>query len=179
MKRAMFSLLLATLGSSPGVAGADPPMASGRLVPVFSIAKSENKNQVQYMIRLDDACAPIGPMAVSAYWRMLENGPTETAPILSREVAAYGLASQAVVSSDASGGAVRAVLKALPGRPLTIVTSRGADGKCRALATTSIAGTPAHLFNVNVHLKWDGVDYLLLQGWSMDGSHVIRETLTK
>jgi hypothetical protein len=39
------------------------------------------------------------------------------------------------------------------------------------------AGTPVHLFNVYVHLKWDGVDYLLLQGWSMDGSHVVRETV--
>jgi hypothetical protein len=179
VKRAATTLLFVTLGASSAVASADPPGASGRLVPVLSIAKSENKNQVQYVVRLDDNCAPVGPAPVSAYWRMLERGPEETAPILSREVAAYGLSSQAVVSSDASGGAVRAVLKALPGRPLTIVTSRGGDGKCHALATTTVAGTPAHLFNVYVHLKWDGVDYLLLQGWSMDGSHVVRETLNK
>jgi hypothetical protein len=47
----------------------------------------------------------------------------------------------------------------------------------RALATASIAGAPAHLFNVYVHLKWDGVDYMLLQGWSLDGSRVVRETV--
>jgi hypothetical protein len=62
-------------------------------------------------------------------------------------------------------------------RPLTIDTSRGSEGKCRALATVSIAGAPAHLLDVYVHLKWDGVDYLLLQGWSMDGSHVVREKI--
>jgi hypothetical protein len=28
-----------------------------------------------------------------------------------------------------------------------------------------------------VRLKWDGVDSVLLQAWSMDGSHVVRETL--
>ncbi|MGO9838792.1 MAG: DUF4833 domain-containing protein [Polyangiaceae bacterium] len=179
MKYAVSSLFLAALASSSGVASADPPAAGGGVVPVFSIAKSENKNQVQYAVRLDDSCAPAGPTPLFAYWRMLENGPAATAPILSREVAAYGLASQVVVASDAGGGAVRAVLKALPGRPLTIVTSRATDGKCRAVATTSIAGTLAHLFNVYVHLKWDGVDYLLLQGWSMDGSHVVRETLSK
>jgi len=67
----------------------------------------------------------------------------------------------------------------LPLRPVTIETSRGSDGACRGLATASIAGAPAHLFNVYVHLKWDGVDYLLLQGWSMDGSHVVRERLTR
>ncbi len=180
MTRATTTLLLVALGSSAAVASADTPVASGKVVPVFSIAKSENKNQVQYVVRIDDRCAPVGQAPMSAYWRMLENGPTDTAPILSREVAAYGLASQAVVARDAGGGTVRVVLKALPGRPLTVVTSRGGDGgKCTALATTSIAGTPAHLFNVYVHLKWDGVDYLLLQGWSLDGSHVVRETLTK
>ncbi len=35
------------------------------------------------------------------------------------------------------------------------------------------------LFSVYVHLRWDGLDYLLLQGWSIDRSHVIREKLTK
>jgi hypothetical protein len=126
--------------------------AAGRVVPIFSIAKSENKNQVQYVVRLDDHCVPMGPAPVSAYWRMLEKGPTETAPILSREAGAYGLASQVVVTTDATGGQVHAVLKALPTRPLTIETSRGTDGVCRAVATASIAGAPARFFNVYVHL---------------------------
>ena len=169
--------LLVALGSYAGVASAQAPSSGGGLVPIFTIAKSENKNQVQYVVRLDDRCLPVGPAPVSAYWRMLEKGPTQTAPILSREVRAYGLASQAVVASDASGGQVRAVLKALPARPLVIATSRAGDGTCRALATTSIAGAPAHLFNVYVHIRWYGVDYALLQGWSIDGSRVVREKL--
>ncbi|HEX4447271.1 MAG TPA: DUF4833 domain-containing protein [Polyangiaceae bacterium] len=160
-----------------GTARAQATPGASAVVPVFSIAKSENRNQVQYVVRLDDHCAPSGPAPVSAYWRMLEKGPMQTAPLLSREVRAYGLASQAVVDGDASGGRVRAVLKALPQRPLLIVTSRGADGSCRALATVVIAGAPAHLFDVYVHLRWYGVDYVLLQGWSTDGSRVVREKL--
>jgi Domain of unknown function (DUF4833) len=160
-------------------ASAEQPAPTGRVVPVFSIAKSENKNQVQYVVRLDDHCAPAGPAPLSAYWRMLEQGPTQNAPILPREVPAYGLASQVLVASDSSGGQVRAVLNALPGRPVTIATSRGSDGACRALATVSISGGYAYLFNVYVRLKWDGVDYLLVQGWSMDGSHVVREKIVK
>ena len=70
-------------------------------------------------------------------------------------------------------------VKALPSRPLTIATSRGADGACRAVATAFIEGAPAHFFNVYVHLRWYGVDYLLLQGWTLDGSHVVRETINK
>ncbi len=147
--------------------------------PAFSIAKSENKNQVQYVVRVDDHCAPEGPAPVSAYWRMLESGPAQTAPILGREVRAYGLASQAIVASGPNGGQVHAVLSALPTRPLAIATSRAADGACRAVVTTTIAGAPAHLFNVYVHIRWYGVDYLLLQGWSMDGSRVVRETVSK
>jgi hypothetical protein len=178
--RAIVALVaLVPLDSYASAARADQPLASGTLIPAFSIAKSENKNQVQYVIRVDDQCAPVGPAPLSAYWRMLESGPTQTAPILPREVAAYGLASQAVVANDASGATVRIVLKAMPSRPLTIVTSRGGNGLCRALATVLIAGTSAHLFNVYVHLKWDGVDYLLLRGWSLDGSHVVSETIKK
>jgi hypothetical protein len=172
-------LLLAVVGSCAIAASAQSPPSGGNLVPAFSIAKSENKNQVQYMVRVDDHCAPVGPAPMTAYWRMLESGPTRTAPILTREVRAYGLASQVVVASDGSGGQVRAVLKALPSRPLTIATSRGTGGTCRAVVTASIAGAPAHFFNVYVHLTWYGVDYLLLQGWALDGSHVIRETIKK
>ena len=134
---------------------------------------------MQYVVRVDDQCSPMGPAPLSAYWRMLEQGPTQIAPILPSEVRAYGLAGQVVVARNVSGGQVRAVLKALPSRPMAVVTSRGSDGACRALAIVSIAGSPAHLFNVYVHLTWDGVDYLLLRGWSMDGSHVVRETLVK
>jgi Domain of unknown function (DUF4833) len=148
-------------------------------LPVFSIAKSENHNQVQYVVNVDDRCSPVGAAPVSAFWRMLEQGPTQTAPILPREVRAYGLVSQAVVPGAAGLPEVRIVLKALPGRPLTVSTWRASDGACHAAATTMVAGGPAHLFNVYVHLKWDGVDSLLLQAWSMDGSHVVRETLKK
>jgi hypothetical protein len=171
-------LLVVGFSSAPRAADADTAAAEGVVASVFSIAKSQNKNQVQYAVRLDPHCVPAGSAPVFAYWRMLELGPTQTAPLLSREVEAYGLASQDVLSTDPSGGKVRAVLKALPSRPLTIATWRGSDHACHAAATMSIAGAPAHLFSVYVHLKWDGVDYLLLQGWSMDGAKV-RETLRR
>jgi hypothetical protein len=178
MRRFPAILCLVAAGSyARGARGAVRPGET--FVPIFLIAKSENKNQVQYVVRLDDRCAPVGRTPVSAYWRMLERGPNETEPLLPREARAYGLASQEVIASDASAGQVRAVLTAIPGRPLTIVTSRGSDGACHALATALIAGTPAHLFSVYVRLKWDGIDYLLLQGWSMDGKRVIRETFKR
>jgi hypothetical protein len=177
--RALASSLLVAVWSYSAIARGQSSRGTS-VLPIFSIAKSENKNQVQYVVRIDDRCAPVGPSPVSGYWRMLERGRTQTAPLLPRELRPYGLASQQLlVSDDATGGRVRATLNALPARPLTIVTWRGGDGACHAVAEVSIAGTSAHLFNVYVRLKWDGVDYVLLQGWSIDGSHVVRETLTK
>jgi hypothetical protein len=171
------SLFFATITLFATVAAADSPLPHGAL-PVLSIAKSENKNQVQYVVRVDDQCAPVGSAPVFAYWRMLEQGPTKTTPILSREVSAYGIASQSILARDASGGQVRVVLNALRQRPITVVTSRGSDGVCLARAIASIAGASARIFNVYVRLRWYGIGYLLLRGWSMDGSHVVTEKVT-
>jgi hypothetical protein len=86
MRRIQSPFLAVALSLYAIAASAEQPAPTGRVVPVFSIAKSENKNQVQYVVRLDDHCAPWGPEPLSAYWRMLEQGPTQTAPILPREV---------------------------------------------------------------------------------------------
>jgi len=148
-------------------------------VSVFTIGKSQNKNQVQYAVHVDGQCVPVPGAPVFAYWRMLELGPTRVEPLLPSELSAYGPASQLVTARGADGGEVRLVLRALRNRPILLATRRATDGTCRALATVAIAGSPAHLFNVYVKLTWHlSVDYLLLRGWSMDGTRVLSEKLT-
>ena len=44
-------------------------------------------------------------------------------------------------------------------------------------AQTTVAGSPAYLFNVYLKLKWLGIDYILLRGWSLDRTHVVTERL--
>jgi hypothetical protein len=83
------------------VARGDAPSTSVLLL--FSIAKSENKNQVEYAVRVDDHCVPIPGTPIFAYWRMLEQGATKTAPLLPREIDAYGAASQLVTVREAEG----------------------------------------------------------------------------
>jgi len=147
---------------------------------LFTIARSQNRNLVQYAVHLDAACVPVAGASVYAYWRMLERGPTSTAPLLPHEERAYGLASQQVVSPTTAGaaGAVRVVLRAVPSRPLLVETWRAGDGACRVLTTVQIAGAPAHLGSVYVRLKSPiRVDYLLLQGWSLDGTRRVEEKL--
>ena len=157
--------------------GDAPPRAS-HAIPLFTIGKSQNRNQVQYAIHVDDRCIPTQDSPVFAYWRMLELGPNRVAPLLSREIRAYGIATQSVTAHGSVGGKVRLALRAMPNRPILVETLQGSNGTCRAFATLDIAGKSAHLFDVYVKLNWDlGVEYLLLRGESMDGTRVLNEKL--
>lgn len=171
--------IVATLLTLVGTAArADSSNASRELL-LFSISKSENKNQVQYAIRVDDRCQPLTAAPVFAYWRMREKGPTVVEPLLAQEIDAYGIASQ-VAARTAEGGTVRLVLRAVRGRPIAVDVSRTSSGACQAAATLAILGTSAHLYDVYAKLKWPfGVEYLLLQGWSLDGTRVLKEKLAQ
>lgn len=148
-------------------------------VSLFTISKSENRNQVQYAVRVDEHCVPLGVAPVWAYWRMIEQGPTRTAPLLGREQPAYGAAGQWILERNPEGGRIRLVLRAMPSRPIEIETTRGPAGACVGTSTMTIAGAPAHLFGVYAKLKWPiGVDYLLVEGWALDGSHVVTERVS-
>jgi hypothetical protein len=172
--------LVAVVLARVAVASADSRSATGSAVAAFTIAKSENKNQVQYAVRVDDHCVPASGEPAFAYWLMLEQGPTRTEALLPQEGEAYGIASQAVTERARDGGEVRLFLRAVPSRAIVVDTSRTPGGACRAVATTVIAGAPAHLFNVYARLKWPfGVDYLLLQGWSIDGRRLLKEKLQR
>lgn len=180
VSRAPWLALGAILLTALSMASAASAPASSTVVPLFLVTKSQNKNQVQYAIRVDDHCAPASPTPVFAYWRMLEQGPARTAPLLSREFQAYGLASQRIIARKGERNEVSITLRAVPSRPILVETAPGPRGACVASATITIARQPAHLFNVYARLKWFlGVDYLLLQGWSMDGKHVVKERLSQ
>ena len=148
------------------------------ITQVFTISKSENRNEVVYAIHLDDHCAPVGDAPVFAFWRMHEKGPTVIEPLLPREEAAYGIAGERVVERGADGGKIELRLRALEKRPIVVDTKLD-GGLCRAWPTLSISGTDAYLYNVYVKLKLLGVDYLLLSGWATDRSRVVHERVER
>jgi len=172
------ALLAVAAGGLVALAGAVARGEAGRdVASVFLIAKSENRNQVHYGVHLDAACAPVGPTPVFAYWRMLEQGPHATEPLLSREVGAYGFVEQRVVERGADGGRVTLRLRALPARPIAIET-RAHDGVCEATATTFIGGAAASLRSVYAQLRWPfGVDHLVLSGRSLADGRAVEERL--
>lgn len=148
---------------------ADAPADTREIASTFFIAKSQNKNQVHYALRVDNACLPVGPAPVRPYWLMLEKGPGVTEPLLDREQPAYGIGAQQV-----DGPLVRVTLRALPARPVVLQTWQSPDGQCLSSAVTTIAGDRARLFNVYVGCSTFGlgIDYLLLTGWRDDGTVV-------
>lgn len=150
------------------------------------VAKSENRNQVHYGVRLDETCAPTGRSPVFAYWRMLERGPLATEPLLSLEQPAYGVAGQRVLARGASGGQVEVQLNALRARTILVASSprgqseqAGQPGeRCAAAATTTIGGAPAALTSVYAKLGWPfGVAYLTLSGRTLADGRAIRERI--
>jgi hypothetical protein len=167
------------------LAAAGLPVAMARsettrdVASVFLVAKSENKNEVHYGVRLDAACAPVGSAPVFAYWRMLEQGPLATEPLLPPEVDAYGFADQRVVERGAEGGRVVLRLHALPGRPIAIQT-RARPGGCEAVATATIGGATASLRRVFAQLRWPfGVDYLVISGSSLADGRPVEERVSE
>ncbi len=170
---------LALLLLSAGAPGGDPlHFGPHDFTSLFSISKSENKNEVAFAIHLDAQCAPAGDAPVFAFWRMNEKGPAVIEPLLGREERAYGIGRQRVVARGSEGGRVEVTLRALPSRPIVVETKPG-EGRCQAWSTLPIAGESAYLYNVYVKLKELGVDYLLLSGWASDRSRVLHERIDR
>jgi hypothetical protein len=134
----------------------------------LTITKSSNRNEVQYSVQVDEACAPTGNAPVRPYWRMLELGPGATAPLTDAELSVLGVDSQEV-----DGNRVQVTLKGFPGRRIAIETQRDVGGGCASSVQTTIAGVPAVVTAVHVKQRLFGlVDYVLLTGLSRDGKLV-------
>ena len=167
------TLAAIVLFASRARSGTDDDARVSRLV--FFVAKSENRNQVHYGVRLDRACRPAGETPVFPYWRMFERGPLATEPLLAVEQPAYGVAQRVVERTDL-GGSVLVTLNALPKRPI-VIESTAVGTTCTANARVAIGGVPATLASVFVQLRWPfGVDSLLLSGRASDG-HAVRERI--
>jgi hypothetical protein len=181
-------VLLASSALAAGVAfwHVTPPLAaaprttalSGSSVQsVFFIAKSENRNQVHYAVRVDARCRPEGDRPVYGYWRDFEDGPNVTSRLRDREQRAYGLKRPTFVRRAESGGRIGVALRAVPDRPLTIETF-AVQGQCRARALTTISRAPAVLRSIYVELGFlFSIDYILLRGYRVTDGKPVQEKI--
>jgi hypothetical protein len=146
-------------------------------VSLFSISKTENRNYVQYAVRLDAHCDPVEGAPVYAYWRMVEHGPQVVEPLLPLEQRAYGIASQSVLERSEGHSLVKVTLRALAKAPLLVEAERNEGGQCAAYARMPIDGVEARLRNVHAVLRWPfGVARLLVSGSSVADGRPVRES---
>jgi len=144
---------------------------------VFHIEKSENRNQVHYAVRVDEACRPVGRQPIYGYWRELERGPSIVSPLLERERPAYGLAEPRHIERQASGGRVQLSLRALPARPVMVELFR-TGASCGARAIVAIRKQAAMLTSVYVDVGLlFSVNHVVVRGLRFDDGTPIEERL--
>jgi len=126
----------------PNTANADtnlnPPFGPFDVQTVFYIEKSNDKDHVDYGMRLDRHCAPVDENAVFPYWRELEHPPpVKSHPLTFFQYMAYGFSKQRSIEHGPSGGKYLVQLKQVD-RPILIVTARGPDSHCIAKPYTLV-----------------------------------------
>ncbi len=157
--------------AKPNEANADknlkPPFGPFDVQTVFYISKSNDKDRVDYGMRLDQHCVPASKdNAVFPYWRELQHAP----PVKSHKLkffqyAAYGFSDQHLVKKYRMGGEYVVVLKQFK-RPILIVTKQGEDGQCTATPYSQVQGVKsAHLDYIFAKVAGAmSVDYIDIHG---------------
>ncbi len=165
MRRA--ALLFAVVFFSPGDARADAMQFSTHDVEtVFFISKSDDRNRVDYGIRLNDHCVPVNDDAVFPYWREFENSPpVRTHSLGIFEYVPYGFSEQRLVHRTQTGGDQYLRLKQME-RPILVTAKKEADGHCTAIARARVGGVEGAILT-SVYAKLSGatsVDYIEIHG---------------
>lgn len=118
----------------------DPRFGPFDTQTVFYIEKSNDKDRVDYGMRLDQYCAPVGDRAVFPYWRLLQHAPpVRSHPISFLQHVAYGISEQRPVEKTRTGGKYIIQLKQVD-RTIVIVSKQDESSHCVATAYTTIQG---------------------------------------
>jgi hypothetical protein len=122
-----------------------PPFGPFDVQTVFYISKSNDKDRVDYGMRLDQHCAPIGDNSVFPYWRELQNAPpVRSHPLKYFQYMAYGFSEQRVLAKSRAGGKYLIRLKQVD-RPIVIVTEQDENRHCTASAYVKVQGLDTRL----------------------------------
>ena len=166
---------------SPAAAADKPAIGPHDLPTLFFINKSDDKNRVDYGIRLDADCVPLDKDAVFPYWRVFEKTPAaRTVELNVLDRTAYGIASQRLLKRTDTGSEYYLQLKAIH-RELYITISKGADGRCTSVTYIAMAGQDrAELLSAYVKLRRPlSVEYLEIHGKDHRTGEPLTERVTK
>ncbi len=171
--------LLATVSAATASAD-DPSFTATDLPTVFYFSKSDDKNRVDYGLKLDAACAPIGDEPLFPYWREFETQPPglHTHTLKFFEYAGYGVSDQRIKKLPDGKAEITVKLKAFP-REIVIEVGKGEGGKCVATPRAVIGGSPnVELTSAFIKLKsgWS-VEYVEVKGRTKDGRNLAERLL--
>lgn len=171
---------LGVSGVLVGLAAMSPAHAEGRFGPhdvrtLFGIGKNTDRNEVQYGIRLDKDCVPVGDEPVYAYWRQYEKGPEVTADLNWLDRTGYGIKDQRVTARSPAASKVLMRLRATSDRTIAILV-RKEGGACAAEPIAFISGTPSRLTHIHVQLSGPlSIDWIDIVGFRNDNKQPIAE----
>lgn len=131
---------------------------------IFYIAKSNDRNRVDYAVRLDASCRPVGPEPLYCYWRTFEPNVPPIVELNFLDESVYGIDIQEVGRTDERGGTHLTMAVAAIEEDIEVYVWPGAEG-CRAHAKATIGGQPAVLDHIFVQLRGlAGVDHIMVRG---------------
>jgi hypothetical protein len=147
---------------------------------LFFIDKSDDRNRVDYGIRLDEQCVPKED-AIFAYWREFEHAPpVRTHSLNLIEPLAYGISEQHAIRRTPASTEYVLILKRFR-RPIFVSLTKEADGHCAALPRTTVAGVEGVQL-LSVYVKLGGVlsvDYVVVRGRDLKTGQLVEERLTR
>lgn len=155
------AVLLATATSH-----AQPRFGPQDVRTVFHIAKSDDRNRVDYGIHLDEQCQPRGANPIYAYWHRFEPGQATYGALNAFDTRVYGIASQRVHTRSERGTWTEMRINALSDLRILVLTQRTAEG-CIARARIPVNSRPVFVDRVFVqlsgpfsveHVEFHGVD---------------------
>lgn len=161
------------------VAHATPRIGAHDIATLFYVAKSDDRNRVDYGIRLDAQCAPAGNTPLYAYWRRFEPGQDPLGDLNLLDQTVYGIARQDVRTRADNGSWIEVSLRALPSRRVLVLVQRAGD-RCVGAAQTDIRGQESILDHVFVQLAGPGrIDHAMIRGEDRVSGHPIFERVTQ
>lgn len=172
----LLGLAAGRLEASPNP-GAQAELPIAPVQSIFHIAKSENKNQVHYGVKVDSECKPVGPRPIYGYWRELERGPKITSPLLDHEQRAYGVNEPRSIRLRENSAEILVSLRAFPERPLIVQVFRSGD-RCVARTVMQITRQPALLQSIYIDIGFlFSINYAMLSGVRVQDGHAVQEKL--
>lgn len=158
-----------------GIAYASPDFGPHDVRTVFQIAKSDDHNRVDYGIRLDGRCQPVGESPVYAYWHRFEPGQPRYGDLNMLDRQVYGIVSQAVRTRHPHGSWTEMYVAALPDLRILILTQRTEQG-CVARAQIPVNSRPAFVDRVFVQLSGPfSIEHVTFHGVDVETSEPVSQ----